>query len=483
VDIVGDVDVSVTNIKLSNVALGNLQVVMSQPNQVSLTDSQGQITINMNWAYKQQSWPHASGSGSATVTTNSVSLTETVLLLLDVNSGKPSFQLTANTIDLGQLNINISGGSGWIISLLQSLFSSQIKSSVQNAVESGVSSGIASINNNIQATNMVPTLNMTIGSTNLKLTVDYRLTELAVLGSSFLSFGTRATFYDPSKGPSPLPFAPASIPNQPPSQIDDLIDGYGTDFVINSLMYGLYSSNQLQTVINSSMVPTDSPIQLNTTSLRLLIPQLYTTYPNKLVQLFVYTNPTSNPGVWPNIKITANNGGSISANFIGNIEFQVLMGDGTTKNAFILSLQANATLSDPKLIVSSGSCLNFTAQITNPQFSISVTQSWIGNVNVASLQQIIQVALIDAYLPILNKDLQSGIQLIDFSSILPGFNLINPNLILQNGYAIMGVNGYYSPSLLFKQLTGKKDLKYMTEEYEKQTEKIVSKIRKSINIQ
>ena len=409
-------------------------------------------------------------------------MTVTILMQLDVNSGKPQFQLTANTIDLGNLNINISGGGGWILNLLQNLFASQIKSSVQTGVESAISSAVARVNNNIQAANMMPVLNMTLGANNFKLQVDYRVSELTVLNNAFLAVGTRATFYDPNKGISPLPFGHVTLPNQPPSQIDDLIDAYVTDFVINSMLYGLYSSNQMQTIITPDMIPNYSPIQLNTTSLKNLIPQLYNAYPNKQVQLYLYSNAASNANLWPNIKISQLNGGMISAYFYGNIEFQVLTGSGSTANAFILSLVANATLDNPKLIVSGGSKLNFTAQIVNPQFSVSVAQSWIGPVNLANLQQIIQLTLIDVYLPILNKDLASGIQLIDLSSLLPGFNLVNPNLLLQNGYMVMGVDGYYSPSLMFRQQTGKnveKDVK----ESSAAADKIIAKLKKTISIQ
>ncbi|KAG2392828.1 hypothetical protein C9374_011553 [Naegleria lovaniensis] len=474
VSLIGDVDISITGITLSNVGLGNLQVGMTSPNQVSLTDNNAQITISLNWAYRQESWPHSSGSGTAVCSTNTVSMAVTILMQLDVNTGKPQFQLTTNTIDLGTLNINISGGGGWILSLLQNLFSSQIKSSIETGVESAISSAVANVNNNIQAANMMPVLNMTLGANNFKLQVDYRLTELTVLNNAFLAVGTRATFYDPNKGISPLPFGHVTLPNQPPSQIDDLIDAYATDFVINSMLYGLYSSNQMQTIVTPDMVPNYSPIQLNTTSLKTLIPQLYNAYPNKQVQLYLYSNAASNANMWPNIKISQSNGGMITAYFYGNIEFQVLTGSGSVTNAFILSLVANATLDNPKLIVSGGSKLNFTAQIVNPQFSVSVAQSWIGPVNVANLQQVIQLTLIDIYLPILNKDLASGIQLIDFSSLLPGFNLVNPNLLLQNGYMIMGVDGYYSPSLLLRQQSGKNF---------ESAEKIIAKLKKTISIQ
>ncbi|EFC49128.1 bactericidal permeability-increasing protein/lipopolysaccharide-binding protein [Naegleria gruberi] len=479
VSIIGDVDISVTNIKIAGVSLGNLQVLMQQPNQVTLSDQNAQLTINANWAYRQQSWPHSSGSGTVVVSTNTIQIQETVLITLDINSGKPQFQVTTNTVDLGNLNINISGGSGWILDLLQSLFSSQIKSSVQSAIQNAVSSSVAKANADIQTANLIPTLNMTVGSNNFKVIVDYRLTECDVQSNNFLVIATRATFYDPNKGPSaPLPFGHVQLPKVAPTQIDDLIDAYGTDFVINSLLYALYSSNQMQTYVTPTMIPSNSPIQLNTTSLKLLLPQLYNAYPNKLVNLFVYSNTAGNPGQYPNIKITQNNGGSITAFFYGNVEFQVLNQDGSSTNAFIISLVANATLDSPKLVVSSGSKLYFTAQIANPQFQLSVSQSWIGPISVTSLQQIIQVALIDAYLPILNQDLAAGVQLVDFSSVLPGFNLVNPNLILQNGYVTMGVNGYYSPSLLYYQKTGKKIYTPLPiEELKKKIEKLKGTIK------
>lgn len=57
------------------------------------------------------------------------------------------------------------------------------------------------------------------------------------------------------------------------------------DFVENCFLYSLYTDGLLTKTLDSSMVPSSSPIQLNTTDLKSLEPNLYAKYPDRLIEV------------------------------------------------------------------------------------------------------------------------------------------------------------------------------------------------------
>uniref|UniRef100_A0AAQ6A8D3 Bactericidal permeability-increasing protein n=1 Tax=Amphiprion ocellaris TaxID=80972 RepID=A0AAQ6A8D3_AMPOC len=120
---------------------------------------------------------------------------------------------------------------------------------------------------------------------NEVLSLDLPLTDIPLIDASRLNLGLKGEFYSiRSHKEPPFKAQPFTMPEQP----DYMLAVGLSDFTLNSASYGYYSDGLLQIVINDSMIPSISPIRLNTTSMGVFIPQLPKKFPGLLMSLQVY---------------------------------------------------------------------------------------------------------------------------------------------------------------------------------------------------
>uniref|UniRef100_A0AAQ5WXG0 Bactericidal permeability-increasing protein n=1 Tax=Amphiprion ocellaris TaxID=80972 RepID=A0AAQ5WXG0_AMPOC len=177
---------------------------------------------------------------------------------------------------VGDVNIHFHGGASFIFQPFVHYF----KGRIRNEIESGVTVGSS------DDAQVKHTVKMFISfDVNEVLSLDLPLTDIPLIDASRLNLGLKGEFYSiRSHKEPPFKAQPFTMPEQP----DYMLAVGLSDFTLNSASYGYYSDGLLQIVINDSMIPSISPIRLNTTSMGVFIPQLPKKFPGLLMSLQVY---------------------------------------------------------------------------------------------------------------------------------------------------------------------------------------------------
>lgn len=207
---------------------------------------------------------------------------------------------------------------GWLLKELSGLFNGLIKKDVQSSLRIAITKAI-----DITADQVLSTLNL-VQKLNSYAEIDFSLCPSPVFDPSYLSFGSKGEFYyipHPSEAPVPI----ANIPYE--NYNGEMLQIFLSDFLFNSASYVLFEAGVLDYVVNASMVPPNSPFQLNTTSFKYLVPPLYQMFPNCEMRVVV------SAAQFPLAQFKPS---GFYADLVGDMLIQVVLPNGTLFDAFIL---------------------------------------------------------------------------------------------------------------------------------------------------
>jgi len=301
------------------------------------------------------------------------------------------------------------------------IFKNNIKGIVENSIQSQLAQVIDQVANYFFKN--IPTVFQI--SENLRL--DYSLVSSPTIQSTYSTtshLGAWDWIPNPGKCIDPPPYLPEPLTNK-------LLTFIISETMGDCLANIFYLEDLLTGIITSSMVPKASPIQLNTndTTLRKLIPNLYSNFPNASINLQVYA--TEAPDV---IISSANN--MLEVTLIGNVIVMVERNDSKYVSAFTLGLTLNAFAT----IGVSGNTL--IGVITKVNQNTTLINSNIGPINVKDVYTLVTVFVGFGVVPILNKLLGHGFPIPD----VEGMELINSMIYYGNGFLQVGADFNYNPS-------------------------------------
>lgn len=165
----------------------------------------------------------------------------------------------------------------------------------------------------------------------------------------------------------------------------------------------------MQVLLTESEVPSWSPIQLNTSDWIFVVPGLYKTFPNCLmeVNLVALQDPICN---------FSTNGALITVYGIVNVT--VIDQTGTQQNAFAL----NGTVS--LLGVGILSQTNIIANLSYVSVDFDVYETNVGPINATALDGLLNTIFAEGIVPLANSYLAKGLPL----PVVPGLTLVNPSV-------------------------------------------------------
>lgn len=332
--------------------------------------------------------------------------------------------ITNTQVNINNLDIEIDGVLGQIasaiINLVAPLLSSTINDSLAGTLQSSVQQAIT------QALAGVPGY-ATIPGTPLG--GDYGLSSGPVLTADYMSLSIDGTFYDANQAfaypPIPQPGTLPAIDTTTNENVQFFIDEY----VFNSAAYGCYIADYIKYTITPKMIPSSSPISLNTSSLGDIFPGLLTAYgPNLACQLVCAADDNA-PSVGLN---TSGLYGSVTGGCILQVD-----DNGTWDDAFLL----NSELS----FLVDVSLKNYTLYgniSTLSMATITASNSTIGPVDTTGLNDMIQ-GLLELGIPIIDQAILSGGFPLPF---IPDTNLASAEVTFNQGYMKIGADPIFSES-------------------------------------
>jgi hypothetical protein len=431
IPILGNIDYTLSNMKFTKVEVGDIMLGTSPPNVVSVAVKNVNFGITLNWATQQENWPHTKAHGDATVSTSNTQASSEIYVTL--LNGRPKFEVKTIGISLGNLKVDIGGGAtGWILNLLETLFNSLIKKYVELQVQQQIT---ISINERLNA--IIQSTDFIVPLPDSKFALDLFLPEAVGFGTSLLQGGLRFEFL-PASTLERCPFTPVDLPNSPFSFQG--FQGYISDFVLNSAGFTAVKTGMLNLNVTPDMVPETSPVKLNTTSLKYMLPILYEKFPNQGVALSIVS--TQNP----NVKFTP---ASILASHTVDILFKVINADQTETPAFILNAKFFGAMSSLGVVPTGVSKLNITGVIADFDVNMQLEKSFVGDFNTANLNNLVRILLKNGYIANYNRTLQQGMPIVLPSEA--GLLVSNPEIVFHEGYIAVAANvDYASGSHFFK---------------------------------
>lgn len=425
VSILGTIDYDVTSIHIGTFTVGSLTVATSSSQDFSASVGGVGITVHFNWHWRMKSWPHTSDSGNADGSTSGSSVQATVHISLQ--NGKPVLSTASTTVNLNNFNINVhSGWTEWLYDLLISLFNGSIRDSIKSSLRDSIRDAInKAANEAIESVDFVQKVDSTSE-------VDFSLTSQA-LTDKYLSFGSKGEFYWQNHHSE----CPAPAASMPDAFNGEMVQTMLSDFVANSAAYTYYQAGQLQYLLTSADVPPNSPIKLNTTSFRFIIPQLYQQFPNCAMQVLLEaTQP-------PTTQIR-NSG--ILAQIIGAMDVEVIQPNGTVFSAFTIAVQV-ATAGKVGVVPKQSENI-ITGELEYLNLTMKLAHSNIGNININILNTLVEALVKGMVVPYLNQYLAAGFPI----PHVDGVTWLNPQIALQDGYVVISTDIDYKPPGLQKLL-------------------------------
>jgi len=420
----GDTDTiswKITNLKLNSILIPTASIVIDPNIGLTVQIFKASGSVSTDWWFQDDIFTSINGSGQATVDITDMYMS--VILTFSLNSlGYPIVDANSVSVTIQDLTLHFSGSNlDYILDLLKSLFGSLIKTQVQSGLESAITSAI-NVNLNQELSTLSTHINVSSDAY-----IDMQLVQPIMFPTnSYFTLLQRGEFYA-TANPRNSPFTPSlNLPTAP--QNSEMLQIYVDQFVPNTASWVFFKLGKLFLTINASEVPSNSPIQFNTSSWQTLIPALYTKYPNWLMQVQVY------PLSPPTINFTSA-GGFINGR--GAVSIRVINPSNPSdiRDAFLLGLNMSGSV---KAGVTGN---NITGAITNVKETLNLISSQIGPVNTVPLGALANYLVGGQIIPKINEILAVGIPI----PTIDGVSVVTADVSFGPGYIFIAADVQYIP--------------------------------------
>lgn len=376
--------------------------------------------INVNDGHD---FPHVSASCDMSISFSGVAFSIGIVLGKD-SSGHATITSSGCSASVGSAKVDFHGGSSWIYKVVNKIadFDGLIKKNFAPTFCKGVTGAIDEQGN--KALESVP-VKLQIDK---YAQIDYALTENPAYAPTYVATFHKGEFESVAH-PTEAPFSPPPLPAI--SGSDQMVYIWLTDYIANTAGLVYHQMGVLAYNITPEMVPSASPIKLNTSSFEFLIPQLYKQYPNMPMLLTVATTKPPQVDINP-----------ASANFtvIGEVNVQVMFPNKTIQSVATLGLTVymNAFV----WVRSNGVKQLVMANVSLLSFSVNVLTSHIGTINTDPLNKAVQWLVKLFIVPAANAYGMKGLEL----PLVDGLSFVTPKISFGNGYVLISSDISYKPT-------------------------------------
>jgi len=224
------------------------------------------------------------------------------------------------------------------------------------------------------------------------LEINYALLEAPKFTSTYIETQHKGEIFlatDPVEAPfSPLPLPPVADTSS------KMVYVWITDYVANTAGLVYQKAGKLQYKITPEMISSEFPFQLNTNSFKMLVPQLYSKYPNMPVTLQLKSVKP------PTVKVVP---GSADLQGVGHVEVYVT-NPNTTRAELAFTIGVVLHCDVVPRISFHGTKEVIKANTTFVSAELSLVDTNIGNVSVARLQTAANFLTKAIIIPMLNRE-------------------------------------------------------------------------------
>ncbi|KAK9966329.1 hypothetical protein ABG768_003447 [Culter alburnus] len=408
VDPIGKVQYSFTGMQIVNLGLPKSALGLVPDTGVMLSIGQAYINLHGNWRVKYLRIIKDSGSFDLAV--GELAISTTIAVMSD-DTGRPTVSMTNCAATVGSVNVKFHGGASWLYNLFSSFINKALRSALQKQICPLVADSIVEMNPHLKTLNV-------LAKVDQYAEIDYSMVGSPVISNTSIDLGLKGEFYNIGQHKEP-PFSPT--PFSLPYQDTNMLYIGVSAFSLNSAGFVYHNAGALRLYITDDMIPSGSPIRLNTRTFGAFIPQIAKMYPGLMMKLLVET-------VKEPIIIFEPNNMTIQAS--STVTAYAIQPNSTLSSLFVLNLEGSVSAN---IYVTE---LKLAGHLTLNKMFMSLAKSYVGPFQVTSLDNIFSMVLKVAVIPKINARLQEGYPL----PAIGKMQLVNSQLQVLKDYLLIGTD-------------------------------------------
>lgn len=409
---IGKVQYSLSNMQIVDVGLPKSAVDLVPGTGVRLSIGNAFISLHGNWRVKYLRIIKDSGSFDLKV--SALTVTTSIAIKSD-ETGRPTVSSVNCAANVGSASIKFHGGASWLYNLFKNFIDKALRNALQKQICPLVADAVSDLNPQLKTLNVVAKVDQ-------YAEIEYSMVSSPTVSSSSIDLSLKGEFYNIGKHQEP-PFSPAAF--SLPPQINNMLYLGLSAFTTDSAAFVYNRAGLLSLYITDDMIPKGSPIRLNTKTFGVFIPQVAKRFPGLMMKLLVKTVKN------PVITFEANN---VTIQATGTVTAYAIQPNATLSPLFVLNLETSVSA---QVFVSG---MRLAGAVSLNEMDLTLETSYVGEFQVRSLDNILQMVLKVVVIPKLNVQLAKGYPL----PTLGKMKLVNTQLQVLKDYMLIGTDVQFS---------------------------------------
>lgn len=409
---IGKVQYSLSNMQIVDVGLPKSAVDLVPGTGVRLSIGNAFISLHGNWRVKYLRIIKDSGSFDLKV--DALTVTTSIAIKSD-ETGRPTVSSVNCAANVGSASIKFHGGASWLYNLFKNFIDKALRNALQKQICPLVADAVSDLNPQLKTLNVVAKVDQ-------YAEIEYSMVTSPTVSSSSIDLSLKGEFYNIGKHQEP-PFSPAAF--SLPPQINNMLYLGLSAFTADSAAFVYNRAGLLSLYITDDMIPKGSPIRLNTKTFGVFIPQVAKRFPGLMMKLLVKTVKN------PVITFEPNN---VTTQATGTVTAYAIQPNATLSPLFVLNLETSVSA---QVFVSG---MRLAGAVSLNEMDLTLETSYVGEFQVRSLDNILQMVLKVVVIPKLNVQLAKGYPL----PTLGKMKLVNTQLQVLKDYMLIGTDVQFS---------------------------------------
>uniref|UniRef100_A0AAT9K465 Bactericidal permeability-increasing protein n=1 Tax=Amphiprion clarkii TaxID=80970 RepID=A0AAT9K465_AMPCL len=405
---IGKVQYSLTNMQITNIGLPKSEVDLVPGSAVKLSIGDAYISLNGHWRVKYLRFIKDSGSFDLNV--NGLAITTGIAIKSD-ETGRPAVSSVNCAATVGSAKIKFHGGASWLYNLFEKFVDKALRNALQKQICPLVADAVSDLNPHLKTLNV-------LAKVDQYAEIEYSMVSSPIISNSSIDLSLKGEFYNIGRHQEP-PFSPKDF--SLPPQINNMLYIGMSVFTANSAAFVYNNAGALSLYITDDMIPKGSPFRLNTRTFGVFIPQIAQKFPGLMMKLLVKTVKN------PIITFEPNN---VTIQATATVTAYAIQPNSTLSPLFVLNLETSVSAN----VFVSG--MRLAGSVTLNNMNLTLGTSYVGQFQVSSLDNMLQMLLKVVVIPKLNAQLGKGYPLPTIGKM----KLVNAQLQVLKDYMLIGTD-------------------------------------------
>ncbi|XP_030633344.1 bactericidal permeability-increasing protein-like [Chanos chanos] len=404
---IGKVKYDLTELQVVSVGLPKSAVRLVPGTSVKFSIRNAFIKMHGNWRVK---YMLVGGNGFFDVSVNNLTIATSIAIRKNA-IGRPAVNSAGCSATVGSAKIKFRDGADWLYKHLHSFAGKVLRKVLEKKICPLVAETISDMNLHLETLNV-------LAEVDKHAEIEYSMVASPVISKEFIDLSLKGEFYNIGQHREP-PFSPTPF-SLPPQNSSMLYIGLSA-FTVNSAAFVYHTAGALSLYITDDMIPSLSPIRLNTKTFGRYIPQIAKMYPGLMMKVLVKT---------ANVPIITFQPDKLILQASSTVTAYAIQPNTTLSPLFVLNLDVNVSA---RIYVTG---LKVAGSMTLNSIDMTLGTSYVGPFQVKSLQRTFTTALKWVVVPMVNVNLGKGYPL----PAIGKMNLTNLQLQVLQDYTLIGTD-------------------------------------------